>query len=828
MANHVTSNTTEDSDEEKSHTTSDDISLLSDSDSNSSKEDESMPMGPWYYENPPCVPDNCAGYLCGVCKRINFEWLFENDLSATYDELYLDHLMEEQDLSDTTDETTQSIPLGTMAGIVSKQRCTFCRLLVRSICTTFDIDSPITEYNGQQVTCTLDNHPKVRSQLMVTLKPIPTDWSDDLANAVSDFMYVIIHRLVKETIPSAGRFVQGSLINLKILEKWVSSCHSSNIKSLGGGNIHSNSSRLVGFRVIDVKRQCIVSADAISCRFLALSYVWGGNQELQNTKKTQTSLEREGGLKMDDNRLPQTIKDAMFLVSQIKERYLWVDSLCIIQDDAECKHSQIAAMDQIYTHAIATIIAVSGDSARSGLPGIRPNTRTWTQHVEKVQDIILGNRHKLGQLNGSPWNSRAWTFQEWRLSGRSLMFFSDQVIFICESGQYFEDVHEYNETLVDIFYNFETNVDAYANLVEKYTSRGLSYATDALNAFTGLMAFIRPTFRGDFLYGLPSTELDTALLWQPIGTGTRRLHSVTGMLLFPSWSWASWAGSVSYDLSDPMSILGRITWLDSTTSCPFTSDEYRSSVSTETPTKWELAERGTSDTQIVNPYYVDPSDPDLHFLHPIEPELSRPSRYFLRPGSQTLRFEALTTMLTVTTKHMPKTVQEETPSCTEETHIICPLAIINTFGSIVGTVHIPASLAPSKPTPYRFIALSRTVLHDRTSKDDSFREHILYHDHDVISSNHNPDSASPFQQQRTLKPLEKKLMGRGLGLRSRYAFDTKKFDLFKPWCLMNVMMVAQKQGQTGDGVLERLGLGVCHVEGFFGDGNVRREEIMLG
>lgn len=119
-------------------------------------------------------------------------------------------------------------------------------------------------------------------------------------------------------------------------------------------------------RLIDVQRQCIVKAPR-KCRYMALSYVWGGTQELQLTRKSHMEFERPNGLSMGDKRLPRTIADAMLLVSRFDERYLWADSLCIIQDDAENKHDQIALMDVIYQEAILTIVAVSGKKCRCRL-----------------------------------------------------------------------------------------------------------------------------------------------------------------------------------------------------------------------------------------------------------------------------------------------------------------------------------------------------------------------------------------------------------------------------------------------------------------------------
>lgn len=65
----------------------------------------------------------------------------------------------------------------------------------------------------------------------------------------------------------------------------------------------------------------------------------------------------------------------MAVVSSLGERYLWVDVLCIIQDDEKSKALFISQMDIVYHHALLTIVAMSGQDANSGLPGLRPFTR---------------------------------------------------------------------------------------------------------------------------------------------------------------------------------------------------------------------------------------------------------------------------------------------------------------------------------------------------------------------------------------------------------------------------------------------------------------------
>lgn len=68
--------------------------------------------------------------------------------------------------------------------------------------------------------------------------------------------------------------------------------------------------------------------------------------------------------------VPKSICDAIYLVGSIGEQYLWVDALCITQDDVAMQQAQIARMDRIYAKALFSIIAANGDTAEVGLPGI--------------------------------------------------------------------------------------------------------------------------------------------------------------------------------------------------------------------------------------------------------------------------------------------------------------------------------------------------------------------------------------------------------------------------------------------------------------------------
>lgn len=113
----------------------------------------------------------------------------------------------------------------------------------------------------------------------------------------------------------------------------------------------------------------------------------------------------------------------------LRQNYLWVDSVCIKQDDASIRQAEIENMDGIYAGAVLTIIAASGSHADAGLLGARKGSRKATQHME----VIRGRR--LMATMPSPgydtqfwtWERRAWTLQERALSRRCLIFTESQV-----------------------------------------------------------------------------------------------------------------------------------------------------------------------------------------------------------------------------------------------------------------------------------------------------------------------------------------------------------------------------------------------------------------
>jgi hypothetical protein len=172
-------------------------------------------------------------------------------------------------------------------------------------------------------------------------------------------------------------------------------------------------------------------------RYLALSYVWG---QVMGTKQSviyhdvpHDNIMCTIGLETQ----PATIRDAITLVRALHERYLWIDSLCIDQEDPSDKAEIVSNMDAIYRGAYLTIVAADGKDADAGLTRLRGHAK----YPERP--ICIVNRQRCLSLLPEPpkyedtlpktvWSTRGWTYQEMMLSAKSFVFTEDEVSFFAE------------------------------------------------------------------------------------------------------------------------------------------------------------------------------------------------------------------------------------------------------------------------------------------------------------------------------------------------------------------------------------------------------------
>ncbi|RDW63554.1 hypothetical protein BP6252_11099 [Coleophoma cylindrospora] len=319
----------------------------------------------------------------------------------------------------------------------------------------------------------------------------------------------------------------------------------------------------IGFRVIDVRRMCIVPAPA-RIRYVALSYVWGkAPLRLKLRKDNVDALSEPGELVF--GAISNTIVDAIKLCQELGEEFLWVDSLCIVQDQDEVKQAQIAAMDRVYSCAIWTICAAAGDDADSGLPGVYTHQREFCIDTRDQGSNGALTPSEDRMIERSYWNSRGWTFQEGELSRRCLVFCGQRVYWKCASTYIEEEAGNFCQIPTNASHNNMINrnrvsdqtanipwdnwrdnseddlIDGgYRSLVEGYTRRQLSIESDIQNAFAGVASMWTAFFNTRLYYELPEKFFEIGLSWNTSRSMPR------SCLDLPSWSWTSQVGPVRY------------------------------------------------------------------------------------------------------------------------------------------------------------------------------------------------------------------------------------------------------------------------------------------
>lgn len=207
-----------------------------------------------------------------------------------------------------------------------------------------------------------------------------------------------------------GRRIPKKQIDIKRIKRWMNLCRLWHGDSCEQTFDEAEGRHPRTFRVIDTFDRCIVCPPS-PCKYLTLSYTWGRDKVFKLTSNNLSDLKTEKALDGVWQELPKTIQDAITLTSTLGIRYVWIDSLCIIQDSDEDKLSMFPIMHKVYNHAFMTIIAGSGADATAGLPGVRAYSRDHLQRIEEIRpDMkLLCPQHVCDAMNHSTYASRAWT-----------------------------------------------------------------------------------------------------------------------------------------------------------------------------------------------------------------------------------------------------------------------------------------------------------------------------------------------------------------------------------------------------------------------------------
>lgn len=368
-----------------------------------------------------------------------------------------------------------------------------------------------------------------------------------------------------------GRRVEDDQTDV-IFKEWLRLCNSSHPLCKGSsGRTKVQPKRLW---VVNVREHRVMMAPP-NCEYVALSYVWGPVQPLRLMMGNADELQEVGALKRQEfhSGIPQTIKDAMLTTLAVDMEFLWVDTLCIPQDDLESKQDLLQQMHHVYDNAVFTIVAAAGDHADYGLPGIQPGFRRSYQKAFQIGSrTFLDMKLDIdGAMSSgyqySSWTTRGWTYEEALFSSRQLIFTDQQVHWHClqtDPGGWREDViaESTNPNVIDNYCGAEVtygrdssdtfqwyvknSFTKFRRHANEYSQRQINRPHDALNAFKGIENALRVSY-SEFIWGIPEVEFTRGMCWYFCGSirgtgyhASRDKHAKNRIIAFPSWCWANW------------------------------------------------------------------------------------------------------------------------------------------------------------------------------------------------------------------------------------------------------------------------------------------------
>ncbi|KAH8779392.1 heterokaryon incompatibility protein-domain-containing protein [Hyaloscypha finlandica] len=277
--------------------------------------------------------------------------------------------------------------------------------------------------------------------------------------------------------------------------------------------------------------------------YCCLSYCWGGDQSVRTTWDTLADYVKS----IPVDRLPRTIRDAIRATVKLGLRYIWIDALCIIQDNPIDKMREIANMPYIFKGARVTLLAASAATSTAGFLQPRNNLGRVEDTCFKLPFLDAGGakgsvilaQKPLFETKSEPVDNRAWILQEQLLSPRLLIFGSERIWWSCFTSS----------TPAMTQNALETNVilrDArWEAIVEEYTQRKRTIPNDMLPAISGIAEDYQHNAEIIYLAGLWKHSFPHNLLWFNLKSQERANNRTISLCKRPSkyraptWSWAS-------------------------------------------------------------------------------------------------------------------------------------------------------------------------------------------------------------------------------------------------------------------------------------------------
>lgn len=313
--------------------------------------------------------------------------------------------------------------------------------------------------------------------------------------------------------------------------------------------------------------------------YFTLSHCWGKVPLFHLDSSTLKAMK----LGMPISALPRTFQDAVQIARKLGASYIWIDSVCIMQDSLEDWQRESAKMGDIYAYSACNIAATAAVDSTQGClfeRAERSTNQLWTVKAgpwAKSKEYVILDLHGLAaQVREAPLSQRAWVVQERILPPRTLHMGQSQIFWECDEGvacEFWLDAvpKAFEDPFGSMFRNIQEelhkaqvkpsttgaanalSVSEYRHpaptytlwglVVEHYTKCKLTKSQDKLVAISGIAKLFQAFLPGDnYLAGLWKNDLAYGLLWRSATYDPSPLVHVPDRA--PSWSWASVDGAI--------------------------------------------------------------------------------------------------------------------------------------------------------------------------------------------------------------------------------------------------------------------------------------------
>ncbi|KXJ96488.1 hypothetical protein Micbo1qcDRAFT_210763 [Microdochium bolleyi] len=329
-------------------------------------------------------------------------------------------------------------------------------------------------------------------------------------------------------------------------------------------------------------------------RYLALSHPWGDTERFPafctyRTNKTQEGHGEECFLEaIDYGKLPATFRHAVDVTRWIGVRYLWIDSICILQGKDGDFSTEAARMEDVFSGAYCVIAASAAQNQHDGF--LEKRTACNFVHYEpkgkQAPLYICEGVDDFGRdVLNSHLNSRGWVLQERALARRTIFFSKTQAYFECGEGICCETLTRMNHSIAGFIGDPHfpsrgqeanskgTKIVYFQEIFKEYSKLGFKYDTDRPIGIAGLESRLHKAYKSNGQFGIFGHSptggfFHRSLLWKCENDASRLTRidfsKSRSLSCVPSWSWMAYKGPIDY-LDAPF---GDVAWSSPDDICP--------------------------------------------------------------------------------------------------------------------------------------------------------------------------------------------------------------------------------------------------------------------